>query len=76
MKTIGQRVVWARKARGLTQAELDEVADLSAGHTGSIERGRRESPSSATLSKLARALRVDLGWLIQGGKRPEIAKAG
>ncbi len=73
MKTVGERVAWARKMRKLSSAQLDEVADLSSGHSGSIERGRRESPSGATLSKLARALRVDLGWLINGGKRPEIS---
>lgn len=72
MKTVGDRVAWARKRRKLTSAQLDEVADLSSGHSGSIERGRRESPSGATLAKIARALRVDLAWLIQGGKRPEL----
>ncbi len=72
MKTIGARVAWARKQRKLTSAQLDEIADLTSGHSGSIERGRRESPSGVTLSKLARALRIDLAWLINGGKRPEM----
>lgn len=72
MKTVGARVRWARESRGLTQAELDEVADLSCGHTGSIERGTRETPSSGTVTKLSRALKVDAAWLMFGGKRPEI----
>jgi HTH-type transcriptional regulator, cell division transcriptional repressor len=72
MKTVGERVRWAREKRGLTQAELDEIADLSSGHVGSVERGTRVVPSVVTLSKLSRALRVDLTWLIQGGKRPDI----
>lgn len=76
MKTLAERVKWARSKRGLTGAELDEVADLSCGHTSMIECGRRETPSIVTISKLARALNVDVAWLINGGKRPEIAKAG
>jgi transcriptional regulator with XRE-family HTH domain len=75
MKTIGERVRWARTERGLTQFELDEIADLSCGHSGAIERGRRDAPSTATMSKLAYALGVDLSWLIRGGKAPTLKKA-
>ena len=74
MKTVGERVRWARERRGLTQAEVDETADLSCGHTGSIERGRRESPSTVTLTRLARALKVDVAWLTFGGRsRPVLS---
>ena len=76
MKTIGERLRWARERRGLNHAELDEVADLSCGHSAKIERGHREDPSAGTASKLARALGVDVAWLINGGKAPSIAKAG
>lgn len=74
MKTVGERVRWARERRGLTQAELDEVADLSSGHVGSVERGTRVVPSVTTLAKLSRALRVDIAWLINGGRPPRIAQ--
>jgi transcriptional regulator with XRE-family HTH domain len=77
MKTVGERVRWAREQRGLTQAELDEIADLTCGHTGSIERGNRENPAAQTVTKLARALRITPQWLMFGGPRPQItAKAG
>jgi transcriptional regulator with XRE-family HTH domain len=76
MKTVGERVRWARGKRGLTLAELDEVADLAAGHSGSIERGTRETPSAKTVSKLASALKVDAAWIMFGGKAPRIAGAG
>lgn len=58
----------------MTLAELDEVADLSAGHSGAIERGTRETPSGGTVARLARALRVDPAWIMFGGKAPKIAK--
>ncbi len=76
MKTVGERVRWAREKRGLTQAELDETADLSSGHVGSVERGTRVVPSVTTLTKLSKALRVDIAWLINGGKAPPIARTG
>jgi transcriptional regulator with XRE-family HTH domain len=69
MKTIADRVKWAREQRGISCAAVDEIANLSCGHTASIEAGRREDPSSSTASKLAYALAVDLAWLIDGGKR-------
>jgi len=72
MMKIGERVRWARERRGLSCAAVDEIADLSCGHTASIESGRRESPSVVTISKLACALRVDLVWLINGGKQPRM----
>lgn len=76
MKTVAERVKWARERRGLTQAELDEISGLTIGHTGSIERGTRENPSSITIAKLARALRITPQWLMFGGPRPQFAKAG
>jgi transcriptional regulator with XRE-family HTH domain len=72
MTTIGERVKWAREKRKLSCAALDEIADLSCGHSASIESGRRETPSAATISKLAKALDVDLAWLINGGKQPRM----
>ena len=75
-ESVADRVRWAREQRGLNNAELDEVADLSCGHSAKIETGDRGSPSAQTMSKLAYALGVDLSWLINGGKRPQIARAG
>ena len=73
MNTIGERLRWAREKRGLSCASLDEIADLSCGHTASIEGGRRETPIAVTVSKLASALNVDLTWLINGGKQPRMS---
>ncbi len=75
MKTIGERVKWVREKRGLSCAALDEIADLSCGHTASIESKRRENPSATTVSKLARALGVTPQWIMFGGTRPQITKS-
>ncbi len=73
MKTLSERLKWAREKRKLSHAELDEIADLSCGHSAKIETGEREHPSSLTVSKLAYALQVDLSWLINGGKQPKLS---
>ncbi len=75
MKTFAERLTWTRNKRGLSRAALDEVADLSCGHSAKLERakpGKRDMPSATTVSKLARALGVDSEWLLNGGKRPEM----
>lgn len=76
MKTLAERVRWARERRGYSCAGLDEAADLSCGHSAKVERGDRDEPSAMTIAKLARALDVDSQWLIFGGARPQIRKVG
>ncbi len=76
MKSLPERVRWAREKRGYSCAELDEIADLSCGHSAKIEAGTRGAPSSLTVSKLAHALGVGSGWLIDGGKPPQLKRAG
>ncbi len=76
MKTLSERVRWAREKRGYSCAGLDEMADLSCGHVAKIERGDSGDPSLTTVSKIAAALDVDPSWLMFGGRsRPQIAKA-
>lgn len=69
MKTLAERLTWARTKQGLMRNALDEKAGLSEGHVAAIERGDRENPSAATAGALATALGVDLEWLVNGGKR-------
>ena len=64
---IAKRVRLVRKARGLKKSELDHMAGLSNGVVSSLEGGRRASaPSAQLVLQLARALDVDVGWLITG----------
>lgn len=54
---VGRRVREIRKERGLTQAKLAEMADVSHVTIGYYERGVK-FPSAETLEKLAAALAV------------------
>ena len=76
MKTIAERVKWAREKRGHSCAGLDEMADLSCGHVAKIERGDAGDPSMTTVNKIAHALGVTPQWLMfGGGRRPTLKKA-
>jgi transcriptional regulator with XRE-family HTH domain len=59
LQQLGGRIRQARKARGLTQAELAEVADLSTHFISMVEHGE-VSPSLPTLARLAAALNLSL----------------
>jgi len=56
---IGKNIRKYRKARGMTQEQLAEAAELSAYFVGSIERGQA-TVSVRSLDQVARALRVSL----------------
>jgi transcriptional regulator with XRE-family HTH domain len=66
VRTIGERLAYARKLRKLTQRGLAKEAGLTGSHVGLIETGRSGSPESATVEKLARALGVPFEWLATG----------
>lgn len=59
---FGRRLRTLREAKGLTQQQLGELADLSFKYVGSVERGQ-ENPSLKVISKLAVALEVELDQL-------------
>lgn len=62
-KVLGNRVQKARKKMGLTQEELADKIGVRRVYMGYVEQGRN-TPSLETLQKLARALGVSLGSLI------------
>lgn len=61
---FGTRIRILRLARGLTQEELAERADISVDFLSLIERGRNV-PSFENLEQLARALRLTIAELFQ-----------
>ena len=64
-KEIGLRIGYYRRKKGLTQAQLAELVDISPNYMGSIERGNKgKSYSIDVLFKIADALGIDLGVLI------------
>ena len=64
MKTIAERLRYARELKGWKQAQLAVAADVSQGTIGNIESGARQSRGS--LPKIAKALGVSHDWLAEG----------
>jgi transcriptional regulator with XRE-family HTH domain len=73
VNTFAERLLYARRLRGLTQAELAKAARVSQGAIGNYERGLRRSAKS--IFKIATALRVNALWLDQGvgAMEPDLA---
>jgi len=63
--TFGVYVRQARKARGLTQAQLAERCDLSLDMVGRMERGEI-APSFGTIERLSDALETPASTLFGG----------
>ena len=64
MKTIAERLRYARELKGWRQTQLAVAADVSQGTIGNIESGARQSRGS--LPKIAKALGVSHDWLAEG----------
>lgn len=62
--TLAKRVRYARNKKGLTQAQLGKLIGADQSVIGNLER--RDSKSSSYTEELARALGVNLSWLISG----------
>lgn len=61
--TIGKRIQEVRKARGLSQAELAQLCDLTPKYISHLETGTR-APRLETLIVLANALNCDANTLL------------
>lgn len=64
MKTIAERLKYARGLKGWTQPQLAVAAGVSAGTIGNIESGTRQSKGS--LPQIADTLGINLKWLANG----------
>jgi len=63
-RRLSMKIKELREARGLTQGKLAEKAGLSLGYIARLEIGRHD-PSVSTLVKLAKALKVKVGELLE-----------
>jgi transcriptional regulator with XRE-family HTH domain len=61
---LTMRVKQLRESRGLTQEALAEKAGLSRAYIARLEIGRHD-PTLSTLEKLAKALKVKVGKLLE-----------
>lgn len=62
--SIGERIAFYRRRRGLTQAVLASLVGRSEDWLSKVERGQRDVQRLSVLSEVAIALRVTLGDLI------------
>lgn len=60
---FAQEVRRARKDQKLTLADLAELTGISVPYLSELERGNKQPPLGEQLTKLARALRIDLDKL-------------
>jgi transcriptional regulator with XRE-family HTH domain len=61
-KAFGKRIRDLRKAQGLSQEELADIANLHRTYIGSIERGE-QNVSIDNIARLAKALKVKISTL-------------
>ncbi len=54
-----------RLARGLTQIELAKQTQVSQGFIAQLETGTQDNPTLATVRRLAKALKVSVGELVE-----------
>jgi transcriptional regulator with XRE-family HTH domain len=73
VKTQGQRIRVARKAKGLTQVELASLAGTTQQAIAGYETGRRGhgNPNLGVLVKIAKVLSVSIDWLLTGREKKE-----
>jgi transcriptional regulator with XRE-family HTH domain len=71
-KMIGERIKGARKAAGMTQHELAKQVRLSEGSISKYEHGKVEDASTKKLAEFAKALGVELTWLLGLGNENEL----
>lgn len=70
VKTLKDRLIYARELRGLSQAELAKRCKCSQGTIGNVESGERETLRNLVM--VARVLNVSADWLFDGkGPKPE-----
>ncbi len=63
---IGRRIRTTRKHAQLSQDGLARLAGMSVGAVAQLEQGGRTDPHYSTLNKLAEALKMSVGELVEG----------
>ena len=76
MTPVTLRVRELREARGWTQAELADRAEVRRATLSAIENNQTSGIDFDVLDRLARALEVDAGYLIVQQPEPEQRKRG
>lgn len=69
---FGKRLYIIRKARGLTQEQLESRSGVSSAMISHFETGERQQASADNLVKLAEALNVSIDFLLGRSEEPEL----
>ena len=72
LTTIGARMAWARRMKGVTQADVARVLDQEKQSVSQYERDRR-TPAPHILARAAEYLGVSLEWMTTGQGEPRRA---
>jgi phage repressor protein C with HTH and peptisase S24 domain len=67
---LSDRIIYARKSKGFKQKELASILMVSLPTMNHYESGKR-APNSELLSKIAKALGCDPGWMLTGEGQAE-----
>lgn len=65
MSQLGERLKTLRRERHLSQQDLAQMAGVSIDEIGSLEQGRIRDPRLSVALRLAAALRISLGQLVE-----------
>lgn len=65
MDSIGGRIKFARKQKGLTQTDIQRLTGISSGNLSDIENDK-SMPSASALISLSRELEVSIDWILTG----------
>lgn len=74
MKIVGSRIAAARLEKGISQEDAAVLAEMHATSFGQLERGTG-NPSMYTLVRIAYALEINPGSLIEGLSKSDIPDA-
>ena len=64
MKTVGLRILIARRQLGLRQMDVAKAAGISQRQMSQIETGKRPGVQAVTIVKIARVLHVSTDYLL------------
>ena len=65
MNTLGSRIRYARKQKGITQLDFEREVGISSGNLSQIENDK-VNPTASKLLDIRRMLGVSIDWLLTG----------
>lgn len=76
MKSLAERLVFARGRAGLSQSQLARAVKVSASAINQVEKGHTKSLRATTAQAIERATGVSARWLLTGRGEPAAKLSG